>query len=101
MIPNWDVVNNGIVYDGTIADHAPVSSYIYPSGRPSWWGADLPWPPFDPSRTTAKDLDPTNINAGFRFIYGVDPPTTGGGGTGGGPSGVPTTKLSKGGGRKR
>ncbi len=92
---NYDVVTAGQVFDGGIADHSPVSSYIYPSGRPSWWGTALPWPPFDPASTSAAAIDPTNINAGYRFIFGVDPPAGGGGG---GQTGSTPSRPKRGGG---
>ena len=33
----------------------------------------MPWPPFDPANPSAASL--TNIPAGYRFVYGVDPPS--------------------------
>src|SRR5262249_1622682 len=44
----------------------------YLTSKPSWFG-DRPWPPIDPaSPATAV---PTNLPAGYRYTFGVDPPT--------------------------
>ena len=73
---NYDVVtatNKGVVWDPTIADHNIPSSY-YLGAKPAWFG-NLAWPPFDPLTVSAAMLSPTNIPAGYRFIFGVDPPS--------------------------
>ncbi len=67
---NYDVVTNTVVWNGTNADHnIPPSLYL--AGRPSWFG-DRPWPPYDPNTPSTAAI--TNIPAGYRFIFGVDPP---------------------------
>ncbi len=67
---NWDVVNNAIVWSPTNADHTIPTSLIYAS-KPAWFGS-CPWPPYDPLAPTSNSA--TNIPAGYRAIYGVDPP---------------------------
>ncbi|HSU55191.1 MAG TPA: PKD domain-containing protein, partial [Candidatus Dormibacteraeota bacterium] len=67
---NWDYSSKSIKYDPTIADHAVPASY-YLTGKPTWFGS-LQWPPFDPGNPSLCDL--TNLPAGYRFIFGVDPP---------------------------
>lgn len=67
---NYDVVNNSIVWNSTNSDHIiPVS--LYRTSRPSWFG-NRPWPPFDPASPSAAAV--TNLPAGYRFVFGVDPP---------------------------
>jgi hypothetical protein len=69
---NWDVVNNAIVW-GTNAVQSISNSYAYAS-KPSWFG-DRPWPAFDPLSAAAAAA--TNIPAGYRFYFGIDPPSGG------------------------
>jgi hypothetical protein len=67
---NYDTVtstNSGIVW-GTNSNHTLLNSY-YLSSKPSWFG-NLTWPQFNSSSVTAAALDPTNIPAGYRYIYG-------------------------------
>lgn len=80
---NYDVVtstNGGIVGGGFVTSDL-VSSY-YVSSKPSYFG-QCPWPPFSPTSTSAASMDATNIPAGYRFTFNVDPPASGGGGGGG------------------
>jgi hypothetical protein len=70
---NWDSVtttNNGIVWSTNTDHNIPASYYL--SGRPGYWGANQPWPPFDPASPAAATA--TNIPAGYRYTFGVDPP---------------------------
>jgi len=72
---NYDVINNSIVWSVANPDHAIPASLLYDS-KPAWFG-DRPWPPFEPANgalITANTLAMTNIPAGFRYVYGVDPP---------------------------
>lgn len=72
---NYDVVtatNNGIVWDGAIPDRTLPDSY-YLTTKPAWFGR-LPWPPYTPGNTNS--IWPTNIPAGYRFVFGVDPAFT-------------------------
>lgn len=48
------------------------NSYLY-ANAPSWFG-NLTWPPFDPSRSSAAQMDATNLPAGYRAAFGMDPP---------------------------
>ena len=69
---NWDSVtktNNGIVWSINTDHNIPASYYL--AGRPSYWGANQPWPPFDPTSPATASV--TNIPAGYRYIFGVDP----------------------------
>jgi hypothetical protein len=71
---NYDVVtatNNGIVWDPATADRALPASY-YLAGKPAWVG-NLAWPPFNPANPSANS--PTNIPAGYRYVFGADPPS--------------------------
>jgi len=70
---NWTsatLTNNGIVPDGFVASDIPSSYYL--SGKPSWFGS-LTWPPVDPA-SPAYSSSFTNIPAGYRLVYGTDPP---------------------------
>jgi chitodextrinase len=58
---------------------ADLTDSYYLSGKPSWFG-DRPFPPFDP--TKASSAAATNLPAGFRYVFGVDPPV-------GGPDTIP------------
>ncbi len=70
---NYDVVtttNNGIVWDAATPDRTLPDSY-YLAGKPVWFGS-LNWPPFRPSSPGAATV--TNIPAGYRAVFGSDPP---------------------------
>lgn len=69
---NWDHYNDAIVWDAGISEYAIPASYLFAS-KPSWFGA-CPWPPFNPSNAVEGAMSPTNIPAGYRFIYGTNPP---------------------------
>lgn len=66
-------VKNGTQQFNSNPDHAPVNSYFRGS-KPTWFG-NCPWPPVEPS--TGGSFSATNVPAGYRFYYGVDPPTSG------------------------
>ena len=71
---NWTSAtstNGGIVLDGYTAGQIPVSLYLSNTNKPSWFG-NLAWPPVDPANP-AYSMSRTNIPAGYRFVYGVDP----------------------------
>jgi hypothetical protein len=70
---NYDWSSKTVKWNATIADTNIPNSY-YLSGKPSWFG-NLPWPPYDPTNSTAASM--TNIPAGYRFVFGVDPPSGG------------------------
>jgi hypothetical protein len=76
---NFDYANSNIAdaVSGTLTN-----SY-YLTSKPAWWGNSLPWPPFNPNNPSAASV--TNIPAGYRYVYGVDPP--GSSSQGGGSSG--------------
>lgn len=57
--------------DWTIAP-APIPDSLFLSAKPAWFG-NLAWPPVDPARPVTGD--PTIIPAGYRYVYGVDPPS--------------------------
>ncbi len=67
---NYDVVSKAVVWNSTNSDHNIPASLCL-SSRPSWFG-NRPWPPFDPN--SPLTAFPTNIPAGYRYVYGVDPP---------------------------
>lgn len=58
---NYDYVNNGIIWDSSIANHT-IPNSLYLTGKPTWWGTE-PWPPIGP------DLAPmvSNIPAKTRY----------------------------------
>ena len=66
---NFDYVNNAVVWDPNISDHT-IPNSLYLSGKPSWWGDDLPWPPIGPDRTPMVG----QIPAQQRFANGMPPP---------------------------
>lgn len=67
---NYDAASGAVVWNSTNADHnLPASLYL--SGRPTWFG-DRPWPPYDPNSPSTAAV--TNIPAGYRYIFGVNPP---------------------------
>lgn len=69
---NWNIVDGGVhPAEQLSGNQAFVNSYIYAT-KPSNFGI-LPWPP-NPAAGTATLIDPTNIPAGYRFVFGVDPP---------------------------
>ena len=57
----------------TIGTNIIVNS-IYLSGKPAWFG-NLAWPPIDSTQPVLCS-DITRIPAGYRYVYGVDPPQT-------------------------
>ena len=78
MHGNYDVVNGSVQWNATNADHNIPASLLYTT-KPTWFG-DRPWPPYDPTNgaaIAANGLSLTNIPAGYRYIYGVDPPDSG------------------------
>lgn len=73
MHGTYSFINNSQQWIATNADHNIPTSY-YLASKPAWFGS-LNWPPYDPAnaRVTASA---TNIPAGYRFTFGVDPPTS-------------------------
>jgi hypothetical protein len=70
---NYDFVSKTQKWDTNYADHVIPNSY-YLAGKPAFFGT-LNWPAFDPSNVATANV--TNIPAGYRFTYGVNPPSTG------------------------
>ena len=81
---NYDTANNGITWASTNSDHTLPNSLLY-SSKPAYFGI-LNWPPYNPTNTSAAAISPTNIPAGYRYVYGVDPPAASGVGSGTLPS---------------
>lgn len=77
---NYDTLTASIRWDSNIADTTIPTSY-YLSAKPSWWG-DRPWPWLNPTNTSAASTSPTNFPAGYRYIYGTDPPADSGSSSG-------------------
>jgi len=72
---NWTSAfstNGGVVNDGYTSSDVPASYYL--NSKPSWFGF-LTWPAVDPA-SPAYSSSYTNIPAGYRDVFGVDPPTT-------------------------
>jgi PKD repeat protein len=70
---NFDTVNNAIIYNATNSTHDLPNSLVHAS-KPAWFG-NLTWPPFNPTNVSAAAVSPTNIPAGYRFVFGMDPPS--------------------------
>jgi len=68
---NWDYAHKSVVWDPGISDMTIPNSY-YLSSKPGWFGT-LQWPPYDPNNAAAANL--TNIPAGYRFVFGTNPPS--------------------------
>jgi PKD repeat protein len=66
---NYDWKNRSIIWDPAISDHNIPNSLFY-SSKPAYFG-NCPWPPFDPFSPSSVSV--TNIPAGYRYVYGVDP----------------------------
>jgi PKD repeat protein len=77
MQRNYDTFNKAIRDNDppgqAIGDSTLLNSY-YLASKPSYFGS-LQWPPYNPSNTIASAISPTNIPAGYRFVFGVDPST--------------------------
>lgn len=65
---NWDVASETVVWDSNIPDRTLPNS-MFLASKPAWFG-NLTWPPIDPSRSSVSI---TNIPAGYRYVYGVNP----------------------------
>jgi PKD repeat protein len=64
-----------IIPEGASTSDLRKSYYL--TAKPPWYG-DCPWPPYGPDiGTTTAHLSQTNIPAGYRYTFGVDPPGTG------------------------
>jgi len=68
---NFDWKNRSIVWDSSISDRT-IPNSLYYNSKPGYFGS-CPWPPFDPGFPSQANR--TNIPAGYRFVFGVDPPT--------------------------
>jgi hypothetical protein len=66
---NYDAVSGTIVWAPTIVERDIPKSYFL-SSKPAFFG-DLSWPPFNPAQ---PHFSPTNLPAGYRYIFGIDPP---------------------------
>lgn len=52
-------------------DPQPIPDSYFLTEKPEWFGS-LAWPPVDPAAPVTDD--PTIIPAGYRYVYGTDPP---------------------------
>jgi hypothetical protein len=68
---NYDTLNAAQTWDPLITSHVLTNSYLYGSKPPSQ-GSTAPWPPFDP--TNPAGASPTNIAAGYRFVWHIEQP---------------------------
>ena len=57
---NFDYVNNAVIWDATISDHAIPNSLFY-SSQPSWWTSGLSWPPIGPDLTPMRGRIPAQV----------------------------------------
>jgi hypothetical protein len=70
---NWTsatITNSGIASDGYTASDVPPSYYL--TSKPAWFGF-LTWPAIAPA-SPVYSSSYTNIPAGYRDVFGVDPP---------------------------
>jgi hypothetical protein len=65
---NYDVKTGGIVWNPNISNH-DIPNSLFLSGKPTWFG-NLNWPAIDPANPS---FSITNIPAGYRYVFGVDP----------------------------
>lgn len=79
---NWDTfTGTTLAGNGGSSSTSDLVTSYYRLSKPGYWG-QCPWPAYGPDvGTNAAALSATNIPAGYRYIYGVDPPDAGGGGT--------------------
>lgn len=64
---NYDTKSGTRIYDtNSIAVDHVIPQSFYLSTAPSWWGT-MTWPPYNPTNTSAAQIDATNIPAGLRF----------------------------------
>lgn len=63
---NWDIVNQTAA--GT--NWVQAVAQVFPSGRPAWYDATAPWPPFDPAHPAS--VADTNLPAARRFWLGTN-----------------------------
>ncbi len=68
---NYDYFGGGIVWDPNTADHT-VPASLYLASKPAYFGK-LKWPPFDPTNPSSTAI--TNLPAGYRYTFGVAPPS--------------------------
>ena len=69
---NWNSADNGIHSDeGPTNGYTVANSYIYAS-KPAFFG-NLLWPPISPTNV-AYSKSVTNLPAGYRAVFGFDPP---------------------------
>lgn len=68
-----DGAGTGIVWSSN-SDHT-LSNSLYYASSPSYWG-NLTWPAFDPASPGSATV--ASIPAGYRFLYGTNPPASGG-----------------------
>ena len=69
---DYDVVTDGITYNPTNAD-VTLPASLYLASKPAFFGS-LQWPPYNPTNHSAAAMSPTNIPAGYRLVFGADPP---------------------------
>ncbi len=70
---NYDYFRFSQSWDGVISDRL-IPASLFSVSKPAFFG-NLPYPPFDPANPASAS--PTNIPAGYRFIFGVEPPADG------------------------
>ena len=71
---NWEYTTKSVVYNSSVPDTTIPNSY-YLASKPAWFG-NLKWPPYDPANGgSMTPMSLTNLPAGYRFVYGVNPPS--------------------------
>ncbi|HEY5752804.1 MAG TPA: hypothetical protein VIT21_06630, partial [Chthoniobacterales bacterium] len=69
---NWDAATNGVVWAANIIDRNLPDSLFLPA-KPTFFG-ELAWPPYGPFAPRSVISDMARIPAGYRLLYGTNPP---------------------------
>lgn len=67
---NWNFYDNAIPASESLGGLL-LSNSLYRPGKPSWFAASQPWPPFPVESVAVRNV--TNIPAGFRELHGFWP----------------------------
>jgi len=72
---NWNAVDQGVRASEALSVGQTIAVSYIRSSKPAFFGS-LNYPPFDPANNTDAQRDMTNIPAGYRLVFGVDPPAS-------------------------
>jgi hypothetical protein len=74
LAANHVFTNSGGVFVGEGYTESDIPASYYLSAKPAYFG-NLTFPAYSTSRTTAAGIDKTNNPAGYRYVFGTDPPS--------------------------